>query len=67
MHRHPRRTPERQPDLFLPSQPLSAVASPGWSSLPYAAQQAVTALLARLLITHAAGVAPALEDDADEC
>jgi hypothetical protein len=66
MHRHRRRTPERQPDLLLSSQPLSAAASPGWSSLPNAAQRAVTALMARLLVTHAAGVAPELEDDADE-
>ena len=64
MHRH--RTPERQPDLFLPSRPLSAEASPGWSSLPDATQQAVAALLTRLLIAHAAGVAPEPGGDADE-
>ena len=66
MHRHRRRTPERQPDLFPPSQPLGAAASPGWSSLPGATQQALTALMARLLITHAADVAPRAEGDADE-
>jgi hypothetical protein len=66
MHRHHRRTPERQPDLFLPSPPLRAVASPGWSSLPSTTRQAVTALMTRLLIAHAAGVAPEREDDADE-
>ena len=67
---HRRRTPERQPDLFLPSRPLSAEASPGWSSLPDVTQQAVTALMTRLLITHAgAGAMPAMpegEGDADE-
>jgi hypothetical protein len=66
MHRHRRRTPERQPDLFPPSQPLGAAASPGWSSLPDAVQQAVTALTARLLVAHAAGKAPKAGPDADE-
>jgi hypothetical protein len=65
-HRHRRRAPERQPDLFLPSRSPSAEASPGWSSLPDATQQAVTALMTRLLVTHAAGVAPEPEGDADE-
>ncbi len=68
MHRHRRRirTPGRQPDLFLNPQPPAAEASPGWSSLPDATQQAVAALLTRLLIAHAAGVAPEPGGDADE-
>ena len=66
MHRHRRRTSERQPDLFLPPPPLSAVANPGWNSLPYATRQAVTALMTRLLVAHAAGAAPEREEDADE-
>jgi hypothetical protein len=66
MHRHRRRAPERQPDLFLTSRPPGAGADPGWSSLPDAARQAVTALVTRLLLTHAAGVASEPEGDADE-
>ncbi len=66
MHRHLRWTSERQPDLFLPSQPPSAAGSPGWSTLPEVTQQALTVLMARLLITHAAGVTPGSEGDADE-
>jgi hypothetical protein len=67
MHRHRIRTPERQPDLFLTPQPPAAGASPGWRGLPDATQQAVTALMTRLLITHAAaGAVPKLEGDADE-
>jgi len=65
MHRH--RTPERQPDLFMPSGPPGTEASPGWSSLPDATQRAVTALMTRLLVAHAAGVASEPEGDADEC
>jgi hypothetical protein len=66
MHRHRRRAPERQPDLFLTSRPPGAGPDPGWSSLPDATRQAVTALVTRLLLTHAAGVAPEPEGDADE-
>ncbi len=66
MHRHRRRTPERQPDFFLPSQPPGAAASPGWSSLPDAVQRDATALMAKLLVAHAAGEASKVEDDADE-
>jgi hypothetical protein len=68
MHRHRRRSraPERQPDLFSAPQPPIAGPAPGWSSLPDGARQAVTALMTRLLITHAAGAVPELEGDADE-
>jgi hypothetical protein len=66
MHRHRRRTSVRQPDLFLPTQPWAAAGSPGWRSLPEAARQAVTALMARLLISHAAGATPEPEGEADE-
>ena len=66
MHRHRRRTPERRSDFFLPSQPPGAAASPGWSSLPDAVQRDATALMARLLVAHAAGEASKAEDDADE-
>jgi hypothetical protein len=68
MHRHCRRfrKPERQPDLFSVPQPPGATAAPGWSSLPDGAQQAVTALVTRLLITHATGAAPKAGGDADE-
>jgi hypothetical protein len=65
MHRHRRRTLERQPDLFL-APPLGAAGSPGWSGLPDSTQQALAALIVRLLITHAAGLAPGSEGDADE-
>ena len=66
MHRHRRRAPERQPDLFLPSRSLSAEASPGWSSLPDAVQRDATALMVKLLVAHAAGEASKAEDDAGE-
>jgi hypothetical protein len=66
MQRHRRRASDRQPDLFPPPRPPSAVGSPGWCSLPEAAQQAVTALMTRLLIAHAAAVAPGSHGDADE-
>lgn len=67
MHRRRRtRIPERQPDLFLTPQSPAAAASPGWTSLPDVTQQAVTALMTRLLITHAAGATPEAEGDADE-
>ncbi len=68
MHRHRRRarTPERQPDLFSTPHPPGAGTAPGWSSLPDGAQQALTALMTRLLITHVAGVVPEPEGDTDE-
>ncbi len=66
MHRHRRRTSELQPDLFPPPQPLVAAGGPGWSNLPNAAQQAVTALMTRLLIAHAADAASRAEGDGDE-
>ena len=64
MHRH--RTSGRQPDLFLPPQPLAATTDPAWSDLPDATQRALTVLVTRLLITHAAGAAPGFGGDADE-
>jgi hypothetical protein len=64
MHRH--RTSGRQPDLFPPPQPLAAATGPAWSDLPDLTQRALTALMTRLLITHAAGVAPGPGGDADE-
>ena len=68
MHRHRRRarTPERQPELFSAPQPPVAGAAPGWSTLPDRARHAVTALMTRLLITHASGAVPEPGSDADE-
>jgi hypothetical protein len=68
MHRHRRRarTPERQPELFSAPQPPVAGAAPGWSTLPDPARHAVTALMTRLLITHASGTVPEPGSNADE-
>src|SRR5215211_647455 len=68
MHRHRRRarTPERQPELFSAPQPPVAGAAPGWSALPDQARHAVTALMTRLLITHASGTVPGPGSKADE-
>jgi hypothetical protein len=68
MHRHRRRTrtPERQPDLFLTPQRPAAEVGPGWSGLPDVTQQAVMALMTRLLVAHAGGKAPRAGDGADE-
>ena len=68
MHRHRRRarTPERQPELFSEPQPLAAEATPGWSTRPDQARHAVTALMTRLLITHASGTVPEPGSSADE-
>jgi hypothetical protein len=66
MHRHRRRASDRQPDLFLLPRPPSASGSPGWCTLPEATRQALTALMTRLLIAHAAAPAPGADGDADE-
>ena len=64
-HRRQVRALERQADFF--SAPRSETAAAlRWSSLPKSTQQTVTALITRLLVMHAADVAPQLEDDADE-
>jgi hypothetical protein len=65
-HRRQVRVLERQPDLFSALRPTQAAAAPGWSSLPEGAQQAVTMLITRLLVMHAADVALQPEGDADE-
>jgi hypothetical protein len=68
MHRHRRRirTPQRQPDLFSTPQPPMAATAPAWSSLPDGTQQAVMALMTRLLITPVAGAVSAPGGEADE-
>ena len=64
-HRRQVRALERQADFFSAPRPETAAAL-RWGSLPKSTQQIVTALIARLLVTHAADAAPQLEDDADE-
>ena len=66
MHRHRTTTSGRQPDLFPPPQSLAAATDPTWSDLPDVTQRALTALVTRLLISHAAGVAPGFGGDVDE-
>jgi hypothetical protein len=65
-HRHRKRTPDRQPDLFTttPSPPYPAA---GRSGLPDRTQQAVTSLMTRLLVGHVAAAAARRGSDADEC
>jgi hypothetical protein len=65
-HRRQVRVLERQPDLLSAPRPTEATAAPGWSSLPEGAQQAVTVLITRLLVMHAADVVLQPEGDADE-
>ena len=65
-HRHRAQMPGRQPDLFSEPQPLAAEATPGWSTLPDQARHALTALMTRLLITHASGTVPEPGSSADE-
>ncbi len=64
-HRRQVRALENQADFFSALRPETAAAL-RWSSLPKSTQQTVTALITRLLVTHAADAAPQLEDDADE-
>ena len=65
-HRRQVRVLERQPDLFSTARPTEVIAAPGWSSLPEGAQEALTVLITRLLVMHAADVVLQPEGDADE-
>jgi hypothetical protein len=66
MHRHRTTTSGHQPDLFPPPQSLAAATDPTWSDLPDVTREALTALVTRLLISHAAGAAPGPGGDAGE-
>jgi hypothetical protein len=65
-HRRRVRVLKRQPDLFSALRPVEATPAPSWSSLPESAQQALTMLMTRLLVMHAADVALQPEGETDE-
>lgn len=59
------RAPQRQLEL-LPADTPAPDAAPAWEALPDRTRQALTGLMARLLLAHAGGAAPAPGGDADE-
>lgn len=60
------RTPDRQPDLFPASPPVTACALPGWSTLPEPARRAVATLMVPLLIAHLGSLAAKAGSAVDE-
>jgi hypothetical protein len=53
--RHDRRSGIQQFDLFVTGSRGSAAPTPEWRTLPAPMRQALTALLTRLIVDHAAG------------
>ena len=66
---HPRRRPrmpDHQLDFFLANALPTSSPVPGWNALPERTRQAVTRLVARLLMAHASGAGPQPGGDGDE-
>jgi hypothetical protein len=60
----PRRPPNPQLELFPERTPLPSPGAPSWSALPEPTRRALTGLVARMLIAHAAeAIAPERGDD----
>ena len=57
-YRHNRRPrPQRQMDLFGSDLSNGAIGAPAWPELPAEAREAVTSLMTRLILDHAATTA----------
>lgn len=57
-HRHNRRSrPQQQMDLFGNGLPNDAIGAPAWPELPTEARAALTSLMTKLILDHAATTA----------
>src|ERR1700741_957606 len=65
-YRHNRRSrPQHQPDLFGSGLSNDATAAPAWPELPAEARAALTSLMTRLILDHAATTATPCAKEAD--
>src|SRR6476619_3590489 len=65
-YRHNRRSrPQHQPDLFGSGLSNDATGAPAWPELPAEAQAALTSLMTRLILDHAATTATPCAKEAD--
>jgi hypothetical protein len=65
-YRHNRRSrPQHQPDLFGGGPSYGAIGAPAWLELPADARAALTSLMTRLILEHAATTAPPRAKEVD--
>ncbi|MHC1950841.1 hypothetical protein IF803_41950 [Bradyrhizobium sp. UFLA06-06] len=65
-YRHNRRSrPQHQPDLFGGGPSNGAIGAPAWLELPAEARAALTSLMTRLILDHAATAATSRAKEAD--
>ncbi|SIO62667.1 hypothetical protein SAMN05443247_09366 [Bradyrhizobium erythrophlei] len=65
-YRHNRRSrPQHQPDLFGIGLSNGAIGAPAWLELPADARAALTSLMTRLILDHAATIATPRAKEAD--
>jgi len=65
-YRHSRRSrPQHQPDLFGGGPSNGAIGAPAWPELPAEARVALTSLMTRLILDHAATAATPRAKEAD--
>lgn len=65
-YRHNRRSrPQHQPDLFGSGLSNDATGAPAWPELPAEARAALTSLMTRLILDHAATTATRCAKEAD--